>query len=123
MGFRKRGGNPDANNQDIADLGRQLGFTVAITTQVGFDFPDQVWGGMGHTILVEVTNPAVKPSKKTKERKERQAAFRAKWPGGLAVELKTGADVFALVERLGESCSRCGRMKADSGEATARKEQ
>jgi antitoxin (DNA-binding transcriptional repressor) of toxin-antitoxin stability system len=67
---------------------------------VGFDFPDQVWGFEGLTILVEVTNPNAKPSKKTRERKERQRLFREKWRGGLAVEITTEAEVVALLTTL-----------------------
>ena len=81
MSWRKRrGGNPDQNNQDLADLARRLGCQVVITTGVGWDFPDQVWGFEGLTILVEVTNPDVKPSKATRERKERQR-MRVGLPG------------------------------------------
>jgi hypothetical protein len=97
VSFKRHGGNPDKNNQPIADKAISMGATVAITTSVGFDFPDQVWGFEGLTILVEVTNPDVKPSKKTKERKARQALFRSKWRGGLAVEIRTEADVVALL--------------------------
>jgi len=118
----RRGGNPDANNQDIADLAVRLGATVTITTGVGWDFPDQVWGVMGLTVLVEVTNPDRKPTKKDKERKARQAAFRERWRGGLCVELKTGADVFRLFEQLKRSCSQCGRIPAAEVEATGRKD-
>lgn len=100
----RRGGNPDQNNQVIADKARSMGCQVAITTGVGFDFPDQVWGfgrdkaaGIpGVTILVEVTNPNTKGTKQ-RERKARQARFRENWPGGLVVEVQTCQDVVNLL--------------------------
>lgn len=93
----RRGGKPDANNQDIADLARRLGAQVVITTGVGFDFPDQVWGFQGVTILVEVDNPARKGGKRERERKARQARFRANWRGGPVVNVATGDDVIRLI--------------------------
>lgn len=98
--FARRGGNADQNHADIQAMAERLGVQVVSTTGVGFNFPDQVWGFEGLTILVEVTNPNVKPSKKTRERKERQAAFRRWWRGGLCVELKTPADVVDLITNI-----------------------
>ena len=94
---QRRGGNPDANQAGIVDLARELGATVEITSKVGFDFPDLVIGFRGVTVLAEVTNPARKPTKKDRERKARQAAFRSRWRGGPVVELKTGDDLVQLL--------------------------
>ncbi len=95
---RRRGGNPDQNNQDIADLARRLGCTVAITTGVGWDFPDQVWGfgrdrsrGIpGITILVEVKGLK-------KQLKPGQQRFQDSWQGGPVVTVQTGQDVIDLL--------------------------
>lgn len=121
----RRGGNPDKNNQDIADLARRLGAQVVITTGIGWDFPDQVWGfgrdkgsGIpGVTILVEVTNPAT-TGKKQRERKERQKRFRDSWPGGHVAEVQTGDDVIKLLtgplvrQLQREQAVRCGYLHA-----------
>lgn len=98
--FVRRGGNPDGNHGDIQAEAERLGVQVVSTTGVGFNFPDQVWGFEGLTILVEVTNPNVKPSKATRERKERQAGFRRWWRGGLCVEIRTPADVVDLITNI-----------------------
>lgn len=120
---KRRGGNPDKNNQDIADLARRLGAQVVITTGIGWDFPDQVWGfgrdkanGIpGVTILVEVTNPNTKGTKQ-RERKKRQQDFRDNWPGGHVAEVHTGDDVIRLLtgplvrQLQREQAVRCGYL-------------
>ncbi len=119
----RRGGNPDQNNQAIADTARRFGVQVVMTTGVGYDFPDQVWGfgrdrasGIpGVTILVEVTNPKTK-GKAQRERKERQQRFRDGWPGGLVVELMTPDDVVTILnsdqvrQLQKEQAVRCGYL-------------
>jgi hypothetical protein len=119
----RRGGNPDQNNQAIADTARRFGVQVVMTTGVGFDFPDQVWGfgrdqasGIpGVTILVEVTNPNTK-GKAQRERKARQQRFRDSWPGGLVVELMTPDDVVTVLtgpqvrQLQKEQAVRCGYL-------------
>lgn len=92
----RAGGNPDANQADLVALARRLGADVRVTSQVGRDFPDLVVGFRGVTVLVEVTNPAGK-GKAFRERKARQAEFRAGWRGGPVVEVKTADDLIRLL--------------------------
>lgn len=91
------GGNPDKNQAEIIDVWRRFGADVTVTSQVGRNFPDLVVGLSGVTLLCEVTNPEGK-GKAHRERKQRQADFRANWKGGPVLEVKTGQDVVDFVQ-------------------------
>ena len=80
---------------------RLMGFSVAITSRVGNDFPDLVIGKMGHTGLVEA-----KSDKKIHHRARGglsmgQIEFKAAWRGAPVIVSTNAMEVAALFnERL-----------------------
>ena len=71
--MRRRHGKPDANQQPIVDLARQIDAMVTITSGVGDGFPDLVVGFRNQNHLVEVKIPGG-------ELRESQKRFIRNWP-------------------------------------------
>lgn len=77
----------DANHQEIVDTLRAAGCSVVDLAAVGGGVPDLLVGWDGHNTLMEVKNPAhikIGGAAMTKTR-QRQAEFREKWRGRVAV--------------------------------------
>lgn len=84
----------DDNHSSIATLFRQLGCSVADTSQLGAGFPDLVVGHRGRNLLVEV-----KDGNKWLSRQKLTAAeaeFHDAWRGQVCV-VTSAADVLRLV--------------------------
>jgi hypothetical protein len=91
----KRGGRPDATQAAIVEGLRAAGYSVAITTKVGFGYPDLCVGGKNaHGVptnwLLEVKSPGGKPN-------DSQREFHSDWRGQVAT-----------VESLDEALEVCG---------------
>lgn len=79
-------GKPDINQSEIVDGLRAAGFSVAITTKVGFGFPDLVVGKYNQNWLLEVKSEGGKLN-------DREAFFHIHWRGQAQV-------VYSLEEAL-----------------------
>lgn len=111
MSWRRRGGNPDANQAPIlAYARRRLGVKGTVTTGVGFGFPDNVFGFRGLTILVEVKGPngKLKPA---------QEDFIRTWTGGPVLVVDSGEDLFRQLMALDKAVPPVRGLPADFGAA------
>lgn len=107
MGWRRRGGNPDANQKDVLAFARKrLGVNGVVTTGVGFGFPDNVFGFHGLTILVEVKGPdgKLKPT---------QVDFIRNWTGGAVLVVDGPEDLFRQLIDLDKAVPPVRALPAD----------
>lgn len=92
--MRKRA-RVDANQPSLVKELRDLGYSVAITAQIGSGFPDLVVGKYGKNWLLEVKDPAQPPSGRKLTIDE--AAWHVEWKGQVAV-VETVEDVLELTK-------------------------
>jgi hypothetical protein len=78
--MRKR---TDANQTQIVNLFRQLGFSVAITSNLGQGFPDLVCGLAGKNYLIEIKDGS-KP-KSAQALTDCEGLFHATWRGQVVI--------------------------------------
>lgn len=71
-------------------MARRFNCTVAITTALGFGFPDWVMGVRGITVLVERKN-------RTGKMRQSQIDFARNWNGGPLIKVQDGIDLQALI--------------------------
>jgi hypothetical protein len=83
----------DANQPEIVDAFRQLGWVVAITSGVGNGFPDLVVSKRSVTAVVEIKDGSQPPSKRDLTPKEKE--FRDSWRG-LYAKVESVRDVIAF---------------------------
>ena len=69
----------DANQKEIVTGLRKLGFSVAVTSQLGSGFPDIVVGKNGRNYLFEIKDGAKPPSQK--KLTEDELKFQSTWSG------------------------------------------
>lgn len=76
----RRAAKVDGNQAEIVEALRAIpGCKVRSLAQLGNDMPDLLVGYRGFNFLVELKNPEYPNGHK--ERRERQATFRAEWTG------------------------------------------
>lgn len=94
--MRKRA-KSDGNQTDLVRVLRQLGFDVDHTHQIGGGFPDLVLAKFGRTVLAEIKNASLPPSKRrlTKAEEDFHQGYR-----GHVVVLETTADCITLEQEL-----------------------
>lgn len=86
----RRAARKDANHEEIAEVFKTFGFSVADTSQLGNGFPDMVVGWLSANLLVEVKDGS-KPLSRRRLSEEEQA-FHDRWLGPiLVVETETQA--------------------------------
>ncbi len=96
----RRRAKVDGNQEEIVQAFRRLSASVAICSGVGDGFTDLVVGfldcsGYPHSILVEVKNWELPPSKR--QLTPDQETFHSEWRGSITV-VETVDDVIELVE-------------------------
>ncbi len=110
MGWRRRGGNPDANQKDVLKFARKrLGLrrdNAVVTTGIGYGFPDNVIGFHGLTVLVEVKGPDGKL-------RQSQLDFMATWDGGPILVVDGPEDLFRQLIDLDKSVPPVRGLPAD----------
>lgn len=84
----------DGNQNEIVAQLRELGCSVAITSQLGKGFPDLVVGFKGKNYLLEIKDPS-KPLSQRKLTKD-EIRFSYKWLGQYSV-IETIDDFLALL--------------------------
>ncbi|ARM83966.1 hypothetical protein [Marinobacter salarius] len=89
-----RAGRVDANQPEIVAAFRNMGCTVAITSNVRGGFPDIVVGINGLNLLVEIKDGSKIPS--ARKLTEDEQIFHDNWRGR-AVVVESVDDVVALV--------------------------
>jgi Holliday junction resolvase len=89
-----RAGRVDANQNEIVAVFRQLGCSVAITSNVRGGFPDIVVGVNGLNLLVEIKDGSKVPS--ARKLTDDEQRFHDNWKGR-AVVVESVDDVVALV--------------------------
>ena len=92
-----RAGRVDANQPEIVKAFRDLGCTVAITSNVRDGFPDIVVGIHGINVLVEIKDGSKPPSKRKLTPDEQQ--WHDTWKGGVVI-VESVEDVITLVNNL-----------------------
>lgn len=114
MGWRRRGGHPDANQGDVLKFARKrLGLrkdNAVVTTGIGYGFPDNVFGFHGLTILVEVKGPDGKL-------RQSQLDFMATWDGGPILVVDGPEDLFQQLIDLDKRTPPVRALPADFGAA------
>jgi hypothetical protein len=98
----RRAARKDGNQEHIAEVFKEFGFSTADTSALGNGFPDLVVGGNGVNVLIEVKDSAQPPSKRRLTDKER--AFYDGWKGPIfVIESEEEADACArrLLEIMG----------------------
>lgn len=85
----------DGNQNKIVKQLRQLGFSVAVTSQLGKGFPDIVVGKDGRNLLVELKDPNQPASARKLTPDEME--FHNNWRGEIIVAL----DVSQIIEKYG----------------------
>jgi Holliday junction resolvase len=76
-------GRTDANQSEVVEKFRGMGYSVAITSALGSGFPDIVVGKYGITVLVEIKDGAKPPSKRKLTEDEQR--FHDTWRGSACV--------------------------------------
>lgn len=92
-----RAGRVDANQPEIVQTFRDLGCTVAITSNVRDGFPDIVVGIHGINVLVEIKDGSKPPSKRKLTPDEQE--WHDNWKGGVVI-VESVEDVISLVNNL-----------------------
>ena len=115
-GWRRRGGNPDANQKDVLTFARKrLGLragNAVVTTGIGYGFPDNVIGFHGMTILVEVKGPDGKL-------RQSQLDFIATWDGGPVLVVDGPLDLFQQLIDLDKAVPPVRGLPADFRKAVS----
>lgn len=93
MTYAKR---TDANQREIVDALRQMGYSVEITSGLGNGFADLVVGKPGEVWLIELKSSA------KAEFTEKQIEFRKRWKGKPVVRLNSLEEAIDWGRRLGE---------------------
>lgn len=93
----RRAAKVDDNQGEIVRAFRQLGCTVAITSQVGGGFPDLVVGVLGENLLVEIKDGSKPPS--ARKLTPDQVEFHRDWRGQVCI-IETEQDVIDLVNQV-----------------------
>ena len=78
-----RAARTDRNHQEIAEVFRKAGFSVADTSRLGGGFPDLVVGIAGRNYLIEVKDGTLVPSRR--KLTDDEAAFVSAWRGGVDI--------------------------------------
>lgn len=76
-------GRVDENQSDIVEKFRGMGYSVAITSNLGNGFPDIVVGKYGVNVLVEIKDGAKSPSRRKLTEDEQR--FHDTWRGAACV--------------------------------------
>ena len=87
----------DANQRTVVKTFRQLGWSFAITSDVGRGFPDGVGGYRGRNYLIEIKDGA-KPLSAQKLTPD-QVVFHEAWRGQVII-IRSVQDVIDLTNRL-----------------------
>lgn len=88
----------DTNQPMMVMVLRKLGYSVAVTSQLGKGFPDLVVGRRGVNVLVEVKDPDKPPSKRKLTADEME--WHDKWKG-IVITAQTVDDVVQAFSSLG----------------------
>lgn len=83
----------DRNQPDIVEFARKIGFSVAITSQLGKGFPDIVLGKLQQTFLAEIKDPKKFPSQRILT--DDELIWHERWGGHVCV-IETDEDVLRL---------------------------
>lgn len=94
----RRAARTDATQTEIVSALRQMGCSVALTHQVGNDFPDLVVGYRGRTFLVELKDGRKPPSKRTLSAGQRR--FATMWRGDAVLTFTSVDDAIAALVSL-----------------------
>jgi len=78
-------GRVDGNQKEVVTELRDMGFSVAITSQLGNGFPDIVLGYQNHNYLFEIKDPSQSPSARVLTLSEER--FRDNWKGNYNIIL------------------------------------
>ena len=81
----------DVNQPEIVDNLRRLGYSVAVTSDLGKGFPDIIAGKHGRNWLFEIKNPEY-DCKLT----EAEEQFHAKWRGQIDV-IRSAAEALEIM--------------------------
>ena len=87
----------DANQRQVTQILRVLGFSVAITSGCGDGFPDLAVGRWGITLLVELKNGEKPPS--DRKLTDLEIKFHGGWRGAALVATST-EEIVCEMERL-----------------------
>ena len=79
----RRAARTDANQNEIVQALRDVGASVAITSALGFGFPDIVAGYRGINYLIEIKDGAKSPSKRKLTEDEQE--WHDLWRGAVIV--------------------------------------
>lgn len=90
----------DTNQPMMVMVLRHLGYSVAVTSQLGKGFPDLVVGRRGINVLVEVKDPDKPPSKRKLTADEME--WHDKWKG-IVITAQTVDDVVQAFSSLGSN--------------------
>lgn len=93
----RRAAKIDANQPDIVQALKQQGCSVAITSSAHDGFPDLVVGYNGITVLVEVKDGSLPPSKRRLTPK--QVEFHNEFTGAIVI-LESIDDAVQLVSKM-----------------------
>lgn len=84
----------DANQKPIVEGLREIGASVAITSQLGTGFPDIVVGYKGRNYLIEIKDGDKPPSQR--KLTEDEVDFENKWRGQYAIA-ESLADAYVII--------------------------
>lgn len=90
----RKHGRPDANQGQIVQQCRDLGYSVAVTSDLGNGFPDIMVGTAGFNLMFEIKDPSQPPSKRRLTPNE--VDFHAGWRGQIDV-VETIDDIVRVV--------------------------
>lgn len=93
----RRAARIDSNQNEIVKHARSIGFSVAVTSRLGDDFPDLVVGYGGLSVLAEVKDGEKPPS--ARKLSDGQKRFADTWTGGVYLIEKT-ADLDRLMQTM-----------------------
>jgi len=99
----RRAAKIDANQPDVVKRYRQWGASVAPAHSMGHGFPDLVVGLCGHTVLVEVKDGSLSPSRR--KLTPEQELFHRGWLGDLRI-VETLDDVDRHCEEIRQRYAR-----------------
>ena len=90
-----RANRVDGNQTRVVHELRKMGVSVLIISSIGDGAPDLVCALDGHTILVELKDPAQPPSKR--KLTDAESTFRETWDGILITALYAG-EIYSHLE-------------------------
>jgi Holliday junction resolvase len=94
----RRAAKTDDNQQEIVDVFRRIGCSVAITSGLGDGFPDLVVARRGKNLLVECKDGSKPPSKR--KLTPDQIEFHATWRGIIVIVESIDGALAAAAEYL-----------------------